>query len=272
MKSVLKGILSLITVGCILAILGAGALIGSYWISYHEGDQVYREIEDLALGTVPDGAENNSIGSETVIDFDALSKANPDLVGWIYIPDTRINYPIVKRESDNDYYLSHLFDGTSNKAGCIFLDTRCNLGDSHCLIHGHNMGNGTMFRDLTLFKNKQFLQEHPYALVLTPDQNYVIEFFAGSVVRIDSPVWQLQFSSSSDRQQWLSDCWNAASVSRPVTLNAEDKIVTLSTCTYEYKQARWILQGRLLSLADEHTEMHEMLLRDLLSTMERSHG
>lgn len=261
MKSVLKGILSLITVGCILAILGAGALIGSYWISYHEGDQVYREIEYLALGTIPDGTENDITGSDPIVDFNALSKANPDLVGWIYIPDTRINYPIVKRENDNEYYLNHLFDGTPNKAGCIFLDTRCNLGDSHCLIHGHNMGNGTMFRDLTLFKNKQFLQEHPYALVLTPDQNYVIEFFAGSVVRIDSPVWQLQFSGSSDRQQWLSDCWNAASVSRNMQISPDDHIITLSTCSYEFKQARWILQG----VACPMDEADPLILRDLYS-------
>ena len=193
----------------------------------------------------------------------ALAQTNPDLVGWLYISDTRSNYPIVKRENDNEYYLNHLFDGTPNKSGCLFLDTRCNLGDSHCLIHGHNMGNGSMFRDLTLFKNKQFLQEHPYALVLTPDQNYVIEFFAGSVVRIDSPVWQLQFFGSSDRQQWLSDCWNAASVSRPVTLNAEDKIVTLSTCTYEYNQARWIHQSRILSVDEVYPDIYNDLVEEI---------
>ena len=198
----------------------------------------------------------------------ALAQTNPDLVGWLYIPDTRSNYPIEKRENDNEYYLNHLFDGTPNKSGCIFLDTRCNLGDSHCLIHGHNMGNGTMFRDLTLFKNRQFFQEHPYCLILTPAQNYVLEIFAGSVVRIDSPVWKLEFSGNSDRQHWLSDCWNAASVSRPVTLNAEDKIVTLSTCTYEHKQARWILQGRLLSKDSEHREISEALLSSLNSIVQ----
>lgn len=120
-----------------------------------------------------------------------------------------------------------------------------------------------MFRDLTFFKNKQFFQEHPYCLILTPEHNYVLELFAGSVVRIDSPVWKLDFSGNSDRQQWLSDCWNATSVSRSITINPEDRIVTLSTCTYEYKQARWILQGRLLSTAGEHSDIYESLLSSL---------
>ena len=268
MKSVLKGILSLITVGCILAILGAGALIGSCWISYQEGNHVYQEVEHLALRSDLSDIGETSPTADAVINFDTLAQTNPDLVGWIFIPDTRINYPIVKRQNDNEYYLNHLFDGTSNKAGCIFLDTRCNLGDTHAIIHGHNMANGSMFRDLTLFKNKQFFQEHPYCLILTPKQNYVVELFAGSVVRIDSPVWKLDFSGNSDRQQWLSDCWNAASVSRPVTLNAEDKIVTLSTCTYEYKQARWILQGRLLSTESVQREIPEALLSSLNSIVQ----
>ncbi len=94
----------------------------------------------------------------------------------------------MKLQNDNEHYLNHLFNGTSNKAGCIFMGNRCNLGDSHCLIHGHNMANGTMFRDLMLFKNSQFFLEHPYCLILTPEQNYVLEFFARSLVRIDSPV------------------------------------------------------------------------------------
>lgn len=120
-----------------------------------------------------------------------------------------------------------------------------------------------MFRDLTLFKNKQFFQDHPYCLLLTPEQNYVVELFAGSVVRIDSLVCKLQFSGSSDRQQWLSDCWNAASVSRPVTLNPKDKIITLSTCTYEYSQARWILQGRVLSTGKAHSDTYKDLIEKM---------
>lgn len=267
MKSVLKCILSLVMLGCILAILGASIIIGNYFHSYQEGDKVYQEIEKIALHADMTEPNGKPLSTDSVIDFAALAQTNPDIVGWLFVPDTRINYPIVKREDDNEYYLSHLFDGTANKTGSIFLDARSEIGDAHCLIHGHNMVNGGMFRDLMLFKNRQFFQEHPYCLILTPEQNYVVEFFAGSVVRIDSPVWQLQFSDSSDRQQWLSHCWNAASVNRPVTLNSADKIVTLSTCTYEYPQARWIVQGRLLSAFCVHNEIFETLLSSLKTTL-----
>ena len=70
--------------------------------------------------------------------------------------------------------------------------------DSHVLIHGHNMGNGTMFRNLNLFKNRQFMIEHPAFYLYTPDEVYTVEIFAGSIVRIDSPLWQLDFTGRED--------------------------------------------------------------------------
>ena len=227
-----------------MAILGGAAFIGVFGYYYMVGQQVYenltQEIVDHGTGSEPflpaDGPE---------IDFEALREINPDIAAWIRIPDTKIDYPVVWRENDNDFYLSHLFDGTPNRSGCIFMDTRCNLKDSHVLIHGHNMGNGTMFRDLNLFKNPQFLLEHPVFYLYTPDEVYTVEIFAGSIVRIDSPVWQLDFSGKEDIVQWQSYCVDNASVRTGTRPDADDVVITLSTCTYEYRQARWILQGVL---------------------------
>ena len=254
MKFSTKLIITLILSICIAAIIGAGAFIGNYCYSYYQSDCVYDDLQDLAIG-IPkedllDSFPENPSASVPIINFDSLKAINPDIVGWIYVPDTRINYPIVKRLNDNDYYLSHLFDGTVNKSGSIFLDTRCNFEDQHILVHGHNMGNGSMFRDLELFKNRQFFQDHPYFFLFTPGQNFIVELFAGSIVRIDSPVWQLNFSGPSDIQDWLLDCRMAASVSRNLDVNPDSHVVTLSTCTYEYKQARWILQGVVSPLQD----------------------
>ena len=107
------------------------------------------------------------------------------------------------------------------------------------------MANGSMFRDLNLFKNHKFFQEHPCYYIFTPEKTYTVEIFAGSILRIDSPVWQLDFSNTADQMDWLSDCRSAASVSRALTLTPEDTVITLSTCSYEYTQARWIVQGCL---------------------------
>lgn len=233
----------------ILAIVGAGVIMGSYFLEYRAGSESYIQLSEFVQREESQEDKDDDQEEEQSvlyrIDFDALKKINSDIVAWIIVPDTNISYPVVKRDQDNSFYLTHLFDKSENKAGCIFLDTRCDLGDTHAIIHGHNMGDGSMFRDLNLFKNRDFFQQHPYYYILTPEENYKVEIFAGSVVRIDYPVWQLNFSSPSDIQNWQAECRSSASVSRDMKITPEDKIITLSTCSYEYTQARWIVQGRL---------------------------
>ena len=246
MKLLQKTIITILSAVCILVILVSGAVILAFLHEYRTESRVYASLEEnIQMPTIAQDDDTEGDSTLPSIDFDALKAINPDIVGWILIPDTRINYPIVKRENDNSYYLNHLFDGTENRAGCIFLDTRCSFGDPHVLIHGHNMANGSMFRDLNLFKNQQFFQEHPYYYLFTEEDTYVVEVFAGSILQIGSPVWQLSFSNTVNREQWLSECWRAVSIRRSLALAPEDTIITLSTCTYEYKQARWVIQGRI---------------------------
>ena len=251
MKLFTKVIVTLILILCIAAILGACALIGCYWFSYSQGSQVYENIQELAITPAesPDFSEPAEPEKHPypTIDFEILREENPDVIGWIYIPDTRINYPIVKRLNDNDYYLSHLFDGTVNKSGSIFLDTRCSLEDEHILIHGHNMGDGSMFRDLNQFRSRKFLDAHPTFWILTPEKTYEVQILSGSILGLDSPVWQLDFPTAGSKQSWLSDCHDAAYIRTPVQPSTSDQIVTLSTCSYEFDQTRWILQGIMKS-------------------------
>ena len=95
------------------------------------------------------------------------TSTNPDIVAWIYIEGTKINYPIVQGE-DNSYYLKHLFSGEWNGSGCIFLDSRndASFADRHSIIYGHHMKNGTMFTDLDKYKKQDFFDEHPVALLI----------------------------------------------------------------------------------------------------------
>lgn len=176
MKVLFKAWIELTALLGLLAVVGA--IIGAYLLEYHAGSEFYIQLAqlvqetaaaDISENTSPAAFENDSFPYN--IDFEALKKINSDIVAWIVVPDTRINSPIAKRENDNNFYLTHLFDKSENKTGCIFLDTRCSLGDTHAIIHGHNMGNGTMFRDLNLFKDGKFFQEHPYYYILTSKKN-----------------------------------------------------------------------------------------------------
>ena len=156
---------------------------------YHTGEAAYEDISHMIslpqktaepqppVINKPAGAETLPDEDDTVwpeVDFAALREINPDIVAWIYIEGTKINYPIVQGE-ENSYYLKHLFSGEWNGSGCIFLDFRndASFADRHSIIYGHHMKNGTMFTDLDKYKKQEFFDEHPVALLITPDKNTI---------------------------------------------------------------------------------------------------
>ena len=193
------------------------------------------------LETVP--LELPDISAWPQVDFDALAEINPDIVGWIYIEGTDINYPVVQG-TDNDYYLEHLFDGSYNPSGCIFLDYRCSadFSDRHSIIYGHHMNSKAMFGKLMGYKDQTFYDEHSVALLVTPTAYYKIQLFSGYVSDNWGNAWELSLDDA-DHSAWLDEireksCFETSYVPAP-----EDNIVTLSTCTYEFTDAKFLLHG-----------------------------
>lgn len=178
------------------------------------------------------------------IDFDSLLSINPDCVGWIYIPDTEISYPIVQ-DSDNSYYLKHLFDGKWNSSGCIFLDYRvdASLSDRHSIIYGHHMKNGTMFSGLTKYKDQNYYENHSVGYLITPEQTYKIEFFAGYVANVTDSAWKIDFESDEVCEEWMKEAKEKSLFESNISPAVTDRILTLSTCSYEFDNARFVLLG-----------------------------
>lgn len=180
------------------------------------------------------------------VDFEALAKVNEDVVGWIYIPGTVINYPVVQG-SDNKYYLNHLFNGSRNSSGCIFMDyyVPADFSAMNSSIHGHHMRNGSMFAGICKYKNQSYYDQHPLGLLLTPDGNYVVQFFSGYACKSTSDAWSDSFEPE-EFQRWLDKRLEKSAFACEVTPTAEDRVLTLSTCTYEFKDARFVLHGLLI--------------------------
>lgn len=243
------------------------------WNEYREGEKAYEELARyIRLEASPTGAEtpekqppelsaDPEVSPEETappeepddtnwpaVDFETLQAINPDIVAWIYIEGTNINYPVVQ-STDNSYYLNRLFDGRYNGAGSIFMDYRCegDLSDKHTVLYGHHMQNGSMFRQITLYKDQAFYDAHPVCLVMTPGGNYKLEFFAGYVTDMNSPAWKLEFASEEEYAQWLADAAGNSAFTSTVEPTAQDRVMTFSTCTYEYNDARFVLAGVLRS-------------------------
>ena len=181
------------------------------------------------------------------VDFESLQGINPDVVGWILIEGTNINYPIV-RGADNSRYLSVMADGRRNAAGSIFMDYRCasDFSDSHTVIYGHNMRNGSMFHNIRLYSRPEFLAEHPMGIILTPEKNFRFEVIGGYVAKPDSEAWRLDFNSGEEFAGWLDASMAASEFDSGIVPTAEDRIITLSTCSYEFNNARYVLICRVI--------------------------
>ena len=180
------------------------------------------------------------------VDFASLRMVNEDVVGWVYIEDTKINYPILQGR-DNRHYVSTLIDGQYNGAGSIFMDYRNtpDFSDRHTVLYGHNMRNGTMFAGITEYRDQEYYDDHPMGLIMTPDGNFRFEIVASYVASLADPAWQLEFVDDADAAGWLETAMERSPFTSRYQPKAGDRMITLSTCTYEFDDARFVLVGIL---------------------------
>ncbi len=183
------------------------------------------------------------------IDFDALKAVNDDVVGWLYCEDTVINYPIVQGD-DNAYYLHRLLDGSYNSGGTLFLDYR-NAGgflDGNAVVYGHNMKDGSMFGSFMKYKEESYYDEHPVMYLLTPEADYRIELFSGYVTDYKSEAYTKTFESDEEIIEFIENSRVDSTFESDVEPSIDDMFITLSTCSYEFDNARYVLVGRLVLL------------------------
>ena len=183
------------------------------------------------------------------VDFEVLWETNEDVVGWIYCEDTPINFPLVQAE-DNDYYLRRLIDGTCNSSGTLFVDYRNadDFSDSNTIIYGHNMKNKGMFGTLSNYKEQSYYEEHPVMWLLTPEESYKVELIAGYVTASTSEIYSFGLVEE-DILALVEKSIEQSTFTSGFQVSQGDSYVTLSTCSYEYDNARYVLIGRLCSLA-----------------------
>lgn len=185
------------------------------------------------------------------VDFEALRQQNPDIIAWIYSPDTPINYPVAQSK-DNSYYLRRLIDGTRNTAGTIFADFRNapDFSDRNTLVYGHNMKNNTMFGTLSEYRKQAYYDAHSTLWLLTPDAVYKLEPLSGFVTRADSDSYTL-FETQEELRSYLDEAVSQSGFQTDVDLGTVERIVTLSTCTYQGDDKRFILVCALTELNTE---------------------
>ena len=196
------------------------------------------------------GIENPK--KESQLDWEHLWEENEDIYAWIYIPGTKVDYPILQHPTDDSYYLNYNLDGTKGYPGCIYTEkvNSKDFSDYNTLIYGHNMKNGTMFADLHDFEDKTFFQEHRYMFVYMPDKVLVYDIFAAYKFTDAHILYAYDCTTKEGFDAYLNmvyeDYSNSGNFREGVRVTGEDHIITLSTCVGGQKDKRYLLQGMLV--------------------------
>lgn len=218
----------------IAALIGLGAIA----FQYISQQRAYDDLEQYA--SLSD-SENMTLADLTV-DWDALRAVNPDIVAWVYVPDSPINYPVVQGD-DNEEYLHKAFDGSTGwlaSAGTIFLDSTnsSDFSDRNSALYGHHMNDGSMFASLSDWQNNDEFNSHRDIYVLTPQGNYRLKTFALVKTTGDDALVQTTFSSDESYQSYIQDKLDrSVTTQQGEVLSAADIRQSMLFSTREYSQA-----------------------------------
>ncbi|MEG1397288.1 MAG: class B sortase [Raoultibacter sp.] len=225
----------------VLSLIGLGIVGFSYW----QGQNTYKEIAQDAFVEPSDPAAMQL--ADMKLDWDALRKRNPEVVGWIYIPGTSVNYPIV-HTSDNEKYLKTDFNGDTGflaAFGTIFLSAENAPGfsDANNIVYGHHMNDGSMFAFIDGFFDAKAFNEHRLIYVLTPDGNYKLSTFSLIACRDDDPLAQANFATSADLQAYVQDKINRSAVAPTEAVDPAGvtRVFSFVTCDNVTDEGREVL-------------------------------
>ena len=182
-----------------------------------------------------------------------LQAQNADIVGWLEIENTNINYPVLQG-TDNSYYMTHNYKKENSKNGSIFLDANYNwnIPSNNLLIYGHNLGNGMMFQELLKYEKESFYQEHPVIRFTTAEEDAEYEIISAFKSRVyhksEKNVFRYYFFLNSESEeeynQFVKNAKNVSLYPIDETANYGDQLITLSTCSYYVEDGRFAVVGR----------------------------
>lgn len=239
----------------VLMLLGSGGYLLWKHLDYQNGAEDYQAAVAAAgipLWIRPPDQSGSSQRTDPYAaalaetDLVALREVNPDVVGWIMIPDTVLSYPVVQG-ADNRYYLDHTWTGERSGVGAIFMEctNASDLSDFNTILYGHRMNNESMFGVLKSYEDMNFWRKHPAVYLVSDSGVQTYDVFAAHEVGIKEIVYRLDIEESSLQQEFIDFCLEQSEIDTGIVPTIGDQILTLSTCTGRGHATRWVVQGVL---------------------------
>lgn len=222
----------------VIALIALAAVLFMYW----QGRSEYRHLADDFVVSDTKAVQLEDF----TVDWDGLHKKNPEIVAWIYVPGTKINYPVA-HTTDNEKYLTVTFEGSSGfvSFGTIFLDTanERDFSDANSFLYGHNMNDGSMFASIADWTDDDVFNEQRTIYLFTPGGNYRFTTFALCHVNAYEEIVRGTFSDDADYLAYLKDKLDRSVVTAdpavPDLANVT-KSIALSTCDNVSSDGRYI--------------------------------
>lgn len=269
-KATKSGLWRILTLICLAVFLFSGYKLLDIFQDYREAEQLY----DDTAGQYTTVAEKDPtmdfdahayLSQPPIeVDFTDILKINDDVIGWIYMEDTVVNYPVLQGEN-NFYYLDKTYYKKYLASGSIYLDSdnEPDLSDAHSIIYGHNMKNHTMFGDLSDFREEDYLAEHPYVDLILVDGTWM-RYEICSLYRadVDDGTFRAPLNKESNFQPFLELMASknmhadaAEDLGLPQVYPG-DKVLTLSTCTEDSADLeRFVVHAVLISVDGKNVKV-----------------
>lgn len=229
-----KIISRLITVICLGVFIYASYGLFDAFLDYYQNRKMLSNLQDMYYSEEVDEPSDESNENALRSGFDELLKANENVVGWLTIDGTQIDYPILQSDNNIDY-LTENFDGKESRAGSVFLDYRNDITspNRNTVVYGHRMKDGSMFQHLTKFLDEDFFKSNQTFEFDTLYSSYEAEVFAVYNTLTDFNYIETDFASGDEYEQLLEKMQGKSKFNTDVELSEDDHIITLSTCDYE---------------------------------------
>ena len=232
----------------IITILLIGLVLISSYLIFKEKKQNEKQentFEDL-IEIVEENIENQE---ERKIDINKLYEENKDIVGWLKIDNTTINYPIMQNINDPNYYLHRDFYKNYSSYGTPYMAKQCNLNSDNIVIYGHHMKNNKMFGELEKYKSKDFYNNHKIITFTTLEKEYSYEIFAVFKTTVYTKntfryYENINFENKKMYDDFINICKDKSLYQTGIKIKDKEKLITLSTCEYSNKNSRLVIVAR----------------------------
>lgn len=258
----------LIFIVALIVFITSAVYLGAYFLDTYRTSQLSGDISSKLITDDEDGdiedieREYGIILPETLDQkFARLYAENQDTFGWIKIPDTVVDYVVVKGE-DNDEYIRSDFYGEYSRHGTVFVDSGCSMESRNIVLYGHHMHDGTMFQPLTMYRTASGYKKAPvveFDMVNGTGGKYKVfaAFLTNALPSEDNGYafnyMQGDFSSNGEFMEFIEQIQMRSMIYTGVDVNENDSILTLSTCEYDFNEARLVVVARKVRDGEDET-------------------